>query len=106
MWKHQLSIFGLDLRNLRAVECFIEYVKLHFQKLHVIINNAAQTIQRPPVYYEHLIKQELQSIKNLPSSVQSLLKTFDKTENVQMIGNYHIIIIILPWYQIPSKKIL
>ena len=57
-WKDRLLVYGLDLRNLKAVEAFLEYYKTAHDKLDILVNNAAQTIQYPKEYYQPLIAQE------------------------------------------------
>lgn len=57
-WKDRLTLYGLDLRNIKAVEAFISYYKKHYNSLDVLVNNAAQTIQYPSDYYQPLIAKE------------------------------------------------
>jgi NAD(P)-dependent dehydrogenase (short-subunit alcohol dehydrogenase family) len=57
-WKDRLVIYGLDLRNLNAVSEFIQFYKSKFTSLDILINNAAQTIKYPDVYYFPLLKKE------------------------------------------------
>ncbi len=57
-WKNKLHIQGLDLRNLPAVEKFIASMYDRFPALDIIINNAAQTVKRPPEFYAHLLEYE------------------------------------------------
>jgi NAD(P)-dependent dehydrogenase (short-subunit alcohol dehydrogenase family) len=57
-WKENLIIYGLDLRNLKAINDFISFYKSKFQSLDILINNAAQTIKYPDEYYVPLIKKE------------------------------------------------
>lgn len=48
------------MRDLGAVEAFCAFVCQKFDHLDFIINNAAQTVRRPPAYYKHLMPTELQ----------------------------------------------
>ncbi|CAA6801856.1 MAG: L-fuco-beta-pyranose dehydrogenase (EC [uncultured Aureispira sp.] len=57
-WKDRLTLYGLDLRNIKAVEGFIRYYKKHYNRLDILVNNAAQTIQYPGAYYQPLIAKE------------------------------------------------
>jgi hypothetical protein len=57
-WMHRLHIYGLDFRDLGALEAFCAFVIVHYPRLDVIINNACQTVRRPPAYYAHLIHSE------------------------------------------------
>lgn len=57
-WKNRLTIYGLDLRNLKAVHAFISFCHSTFNGLDILINNAAQTIKYPSEYYHSLIAKE------------------------------------------------
>ena len=57
-WGSRLHCFGLDFRDLAELERFCAHVKNAFTRLDIIINNACQTIRRPPQYYEHLLVNE------------------------------------------------
>ncbi|MBF4469831.1 SDR family oxidoreductase [Flavobacterium sp. HJJ] len=57
-WKDSLIIYGLDLRNLNAINEFISFYKSKFDTLDILINNAAQTIKYPNEYYRPLIRKE------------------------------------------------
>jgi hypothetical protein len=45
----------LQLKNLRAVEAFAEHVRAKYPALHILINNAAQTIARYPTLCFYLL---------------------------------------------------
>jgi NAD(P)-dependent dehydrogenase (short-subunit alcohol dehydrogenase family) len=57
-WASRLSIFGLDLRHTPSVEILAEHLLETEERLDFIVNNACQTIQRPPAFYRHLIEAE------------------------------------------------
>jgi NAD(P)-dependent dehydrogenase (short-subunit alcohol dehydrogenase family) len=59
-WKDQLTVYGLDLRNLKAVEQFIAYYKSQYESLDILINNAAQTIKYDDTYYLPIVQKEQQ----------------------------------------------
>ncbi len=54
-WKERLHIHGLDLRHTPSVEIFASYIEQRYDRLDILINNAAQTVRRPPGFYAHLI---------------------------------------------------
>ena len=60
-WKERLHIYGLDLRNLPALERFVQKLYATFSHLDIIINNAAQTVKRPLAFYQHLLANEHQN---------------------------------------------
>lgn len=57
-WKDRLWVYGLDLRNLKAIQEFIDFYQSKFQTLDILINNAAQTIKYPDQYYLPIIRRE------------------------------------------------
>jgi NAD(P)-dependent dehydrogenase (short-subunit alcohol dehydrogenase family) len=77
-WSEKLHIFGLDLRHTPSVEIFCEFIKHNFSRLDLIINNAAQTVRRPPGFYAHLMDKENSSFDKLSNSVKNLLKNYQK----------------------------
>lgn len=72
-WKDRLHIHGLDLRHTPSVELFAAYVERNYERLDILINNAAQTVRRPPGFYSHLLATEETPFENLPLDVQQLL---------------------------------
>ncbi len=58
VWGGRLRLFALDLRHLPAVEQFATALAANLDRLDVVINNAAQTIRRPPAFYRHLLDAE------------------------------------------------
>ena len=57
-WIHRLSCYGLDLRNLKAVDRFVNFYKKENDYLDILINNAAQTIRYPEEYYLPIMGEE------------------------------------------------
>jgi NAD(P)-dependent dehydrogenase (short-subunit alcohol dehydrogenase family) len=76
-WGQRLDIYGLDLRHTPSVELFCNYIEQKYTRLDLLVNNAAQTVRRPPGFYAHLMAQESLGTKNLPASVQPLLESFE-----------------------------
>ena len=72
-WGHRLQIYGLDLRHIPSVELFAEYIKETYQRLDILINNAAQTVRRPPGFYAHLMENENRAVAQLPEAARNLL---------------------------------
>lgn len=60
-WAHRLHMFGLDFRNLRVLEQWCDLVAERYPRLDAVVNNACQTIRRPPAYYAHLMPLECAS---------------------------------------------
>lgn len=75
-WRNRLHIYGLDLRHTPSVELFTSYVNQTYDRLDLLLNNAAQTVRRPPGFYAHLMKNEAKALQALPSEVTSLLEHY------------------------------
>lgn len=73
-WRDRLHIHGLDLRHIPSVEIFCNYIEQRYDRLDILINNAAQTVRRPAGFYKHLMSNEALAIDELPQAAQPLLK--------------------------------
>jgi NAD(P)-dependent dehydrogenase (short-subunit alcohol dehydrogenase family) len=72
-WSRRLEIFGLDLRHTPSVEAFCREMVVTRTRLDFIINNACQTVRRPPEFYAHLMAEETSALRVLPEHAQRLL---------------------------------
>ena len=72
-WNNRLEIFGLDLRHTPSVEAFCRTLLATHDRLDFIINNACQTVRRPPAFYAHMMEAELHSLHRMPEPVRRLL---------------------------------
>jgi NAD(P)-dependent dehydrogenase (short-subunit alcohol dehydrogenase family) len=57
-WAGRLEIFGLDLRHTPSVEAFCRQLLETQARLDFIVNNACQTVRRPPDFYRHMMEGE------------------------------------------------
>ncbi len=73
-WGDRLQIHGLDLRHTPSVEIFCRYIEKTVDRLDILINNAAQTVRRPPGFYSHLLENEKSEFQSLPGRAQQILK--------------------------------
>ncbi len=73
-WGHRLKIHGLDLRHIPSVEIFCNFIEQKYEKLDILINNAAQTVRRPAGFYQHLMSNEERPISSLPKYAKDLLE--------------------------------
>jgi hypothetical protein len=55
-WADRLEIFGLDLRHAPSVEAFCSTMLKTRHRLDFIVNNACQTVRRPPAFYAHMME--------------------------------------------------
>ncbi len=72
-WLDRLRVYGLDLRDIPAVEAFAEKLLAEEPSLDILIHNAAQTIQRAPGFYQNLLIQEQSPRKTLTPEALSLV---------------------------------
>jgi NAD(P)-dependent dehydrogenase (short-subunit alcohol dehydrogenase family) len=84
-WGHRLEIFGLDLRHTPSVEAFCKHLLTTRSRLDFIINNACQTVRRPPDFYEHMMEREHGSLHDLPPDVRSLLGAYEGLRGYHML---------------------
>ncbi|WP_168203456.1 SDR family NAD(P)-dependent oxidoreductase [Oceanispirochaeta crateris] len=75
-WGDRLHIYGLDLRHTPSVEIFCSHLEEKYSRLDILINNAAQTVRRPPGFYAHMMENESRSFHDLPENTQKLLENF------------------------------
>ena len=76
-WGHRLEIFGLDLRHTPSVEAFCKHVMTKYPRLDFIVNNACQTVRRPPDFYEHMMERENGPLHDLPADAAKLLGAYE-----------------------------
>jgi len=76
-WSHRLEIFGLDLRHTPSVEAFCRHLLESRSRLDFIINNACQTVRRPPDFYQHMMARETAALSQLPENVRRLLGAYE-----------------------------
>lgn len=60
-WSDRLVIHGVDLRHTPSVEALCARLGSELDRLDFVINNACQTVRRPPGFYDHLMVGELGS---------------------------------------------
>jgi NAD(P)-dependent dehydrogenase (short-subunit alcohol dehydrogenase family) len=71
-WANRLEIFGLDLRYTPSVEAFCRDFNSR-ARLDFIVNNACQTVRRPPAFYEHMMAEETAALPGMPAHVRKLI---------------------------------
>ena len=76
-WGHRLEIFGLDLRHTPSVEAFCKHVMTKYHRLDFIVNNACQTVRRPPDFYAHMMERENGPLHDLPAEAAKLLGAYE-----------------------------
>ncbi len=76
-WKERLQIHGLDLRHSPSVEMFARYLLASEKDLDFLVNNAAQTVRKPPGFYRHLMDWESTAFQDLPAPLKGLLQAHE-----------------------------
>ncbi len=76
-WKDRLRVYGLDLRHTPSVELFAYEMGRTLDRLDILINNAAQTVRRPPGFYAHMMPDEMRPFAELPPGARHVLRDFE-----------------------------
>ena len=76
-WKDRLQIYGIDLRHTPSVEALCRHLGENWDRLDFIVNNACQTVRRPPSFYRHMMDQETGPLAELPSEAGTLLRQYE-----------------------------
>ncbi len=84
-WGHRLEVFGVDLRHTPSVEAFAQHVLNTRTRLDAIINNACQTVRRPPDFYRHMMAEESKAVGELDPSVLALVGAYEGLRTYNML---------------------
>ncbi|MDA1081492.1 MAG: SDR family oxidoreductase [Gemmatimonadetes bacterium] len=84
-WAHRLEIFGLDLRHTPSVEAFCHQLCETHKRLDFIVNNACQTVRRPPEFYRHMMERETASFSTMPEHARKLLGAYEGVRAYNML---------------------
>ncbi len=91
-WGDRLEIHGVDLRHTPSVERLCANLLKTHDRLDFIINNACQTVRRPPGFYQHLMEIEHALEHDLSAGERALLPSNgDSTAMAKLDGaNGHV----------------
>ena len=84
-WSDRLEIFGLDLRHTPSVEAFCHELVATRDRLDFIINNACQTVRRPPEFYAHMMEGETAAAHDVPEHLRKLLGRYEGLRRYAML---------------------
>ena len=84
-WGHRLEIYGLDLRHTPSVEAFCHHMMTTHDRLDFIVNNACQTVRRPPDFYKHMMDLERASLGAMPEHARKLLGAYEGVRGYHML---------------------
>ena len=76
-WSHRLEIFALDMRHTPSVEAFCRHLLATLPRLDFIVNNACQTVRRPPGFYAHMMESERAAFDSMQENTRKLLGAYD-----------------------------
>jgi len=79
-WGDRLEIFGLDLRHTPSVEAFCRQMLKTRPRLDFVINNACQTVRRPPAFYAHMMEGETTALNGMPEHTRRLLGEYERVD--------------------------
>ena len=84
-WGHRLQVYGLDLRHTPSVEAFCQKLVATRPRLDFIINNACQTVRRPPDFYAHMMEGETAALHELPEHVRRLVGHYEGLRGAEIL---------------------
>ena len=84
-WGERLEVFGLDLRHTPSVEAFCRELLTTRDRLDFIINNACQTVRRPPDFYAHMMAGEQAAETSMPDHVRRLLCAYEGVRGYHLL---------------------
>ncbi len=85
-WSNRLEIFGLDLRHTPSVEAFCREIVQTRDRLDFVINNACQTVRRPPAFYEHMMEGETSALHTMSDAERKLLGGFNGVRGADILS--------------------
>ncbi len=86
-WSDRLEVFGLDLRHTPSVEAFCRTLLETEPRLDFIINNACQTVRRPPAFYAHMMERESACVTTLSPTARKLLGTYEAWRGSRLLAD-------------------
>jgi len=84
-WADRIEIFGLDLRHTPSVEAFCRELLTTRDRLDFIINNACQTVRRPPDFYAHMLEGERAALGTMPEHARALVGAYEGLRGYRLL---------------------
>jgi NAD(P)-dependent dehydrogenase (short-subunit alcohol dehydrogenase family) len=85
-WGDRLQIYGLDLRHTPSVEALCHHLDTTRGRLDYVVNNACQTVRRPPAFYQHMMALESGPLSAMSSDARALLGGLDGVRGPDLLG--------------------
>jgi NAD(P)-dependent dehydrogenase (short-subunit alcohol dehydrogenase family) len=86
-WGDRLEIYGLDLRHTPSVEELCHHLSTTHDRLDFIVNNACQTVRRPPDFYRHMMELETASLQRMPGAAKALLGGYEGLRGYDLVAD-------------------
>ncbi len=86
-WGERLEVYGLDLRHTPSVEGLCHHIDTTHARLDFIVNNACQTVRRPPEFYRHMMELETASLRTMPEPVRALLGEYEGLRGYDLLND-------------------
>lgn len=84
-WSDRLEIFGLDLRHTPSVEAFCRELLRREDRLDYLVNNACQTVRRPPAFFEHMMAGETAALEAMPAATRKLVGSYEGLRGYRLL---------------------
>jgi len=85
-WASRLEVFGLDLRHTPSVEAFCAHLLAERPRLDFVLNNACQTVRRPPAFYAHMLEGERAAERDLDDGARQVLGAYAGAHALELVG--------------------
>ncbi|HWL42760.1 MAG TPA: SDR family NAD(P)-dependent oxidoreductase [Ilumatobacter sp.] len=84
-WRDRVEVYGLDLRHTPSVEAFCTHLASTRGQLDYIVNNACQTVRRPPEFYRHMLELETAAAASIPTHARQLLGDYEGVRQAELV---------------------
>jgi NAD(P)-dependent dehydrogenase (short-subunit alcohol dehydrogenase family) len=84
-WGTRLEVFGLDLRHTPSVEAFCGHLLKTHERLDFVVNNACQTVRRPPEFYRHMLERERRAEQAMTARTRRVLGAYEGLRRSDML---------------------
>jgi NAD(P)-dependent dehydrogenase (short-subunit alcohol dehydrogenase family) len=85
-WRDRLQVFGLDLRHTPSVEAFCAHLVATRRRLDFVVNNACQTVRRPPEFYRHMMELETDTKAQMGTPAREFIAEYESLRDRDMLG--------------------
>ena len=102
-WGDRLEIFGLDLRHTPSVEAFCQHLLQRRDRLDFIVNNACQTVRRPPDFYRHMMQGERTAANELGPEILRVVGSYEGLRGYNMLPSTDTASVAVPIRVLPAS---